>query len=112
MLGAGRSSWVGRLRRVDFYAAKDDLLDLIRFLFGETDCRVYESFSHHDRDLREFRTVDEVAGAYPLGEDSHGHGTAALLSLWSPSAGGEPRVERIELSRPADSHRYRTQAGA
>jgi hypothetical protein len=33
---------------VSFFAARDDLVELIRFVYAETDCRVFEAYSLPD----------------------------------------------------------------
>jgi hypothetical protein len=91
---------------LDFYAAREDMLLLLGSVFDETDCHVYESHSEYDRELRRFKRVDELAAAFPLGTDDGGHGVAVTLQLWSPSAGGKLRFERIEL-RPRTGHNHR-----
>jgi len=100
---------------LDFFAAESDQKALVHFLFSSTDVRVFESYSECGQELREFRSLDELASAFPLGEDKHGNGFAILLQLWSPSVMKELEFTRITL-RPekCDGHtfRYRIDGGA
>jgi hypothetical protein len=91
---------------LDFYALRDDIRELVHFLFEETDARVFESYSEYDAELREFRSFDELSSAFPLGNDPHGHGHAALLQLWFPSVTRDVEFERIALEVPGHKFRY------
>ncbi len=51
---------------LDFFAAEFDQRAVLDFLFKATDVRVFESYSEFDADLREFRSIEEVASAFPL----------------------------------------------
>jgi hypothetical protein len=92
---------------LDFYALRDDMRALLEFLFGETDLRVFESYSEYDAELREFRSTDELTRTFDLGSDSHGDGTAVLLQMWSPSVMQRIDIERIELKVPGHTFRHR-----
>lgn len=93
---------------LDFFAAQSDQCALVDFLFTSTNVRVFESYSEFDQELREFRSLDELAAVFALGEDRHGNGCAVLLQLWSPSVMTKLEIARIAL-RPekCDGHTYR-----
>ena len=78
----------------------------LSFVFASTDCRVYETYSEMDKELREFCSVSELASAFSLGVDPHGHGVAQQLSLWSPSVMPRPTVRRITLKVPGHQFRF------
>ncbi len=82
---------------LNFFAAETDQRALLDFLFASTDVGVFESYSEFDADLREFRSTDDLASAFPIGLDPHGNGAAVLLFLWSPSVLREPTIERFAL---------------
>jgi hypothetical protein len=92
---------------IDFYALRDDVRELVRFVFEETDARVFESYSEYDAELREFRSFDELSSAFRLGSDPHGHGHAVSLQLWFPSVMRDVEFERITLKLKGPSFRYR-----
>jgi len=91
---------------LDFFAVRDDLLALLDFIYSETDCAVYESYSRYDSELRQFVSVQQLDAAFVLGNDPHGNGEAILLQLHSPSVAAPPRIERFNLSVPGYSFRY------
>ncbi len=91
---------------VDFYALKEDMQELVHFLFEETDVRIFESYSQFDSELREFNSFDELASAFSLGEDRNGQGGAVLLELWSPKVMPQVDFQRIALTLPGHTFRY------
>ncbi len=93
---------------LDFFAAEADQRALLGFLFASTDVRVFDSYSEFDADLREYRSTDDLASVFPIGLDPHGHGTAVLLQLWSPSVMREVSIERFALNPDAcGGHTFR-----
>src|SRR5438309_820839 len=97
-----------RQANLNFFAAEADQRAVLDFLFSSTDVRVFESYSEPDADLREFRSTDELAAAFPLGTDPHGNSTAILLQLWSPSVMRDLTIRRFALSpRHCKGHTFR-----
>jgi hypothetical protein len=97
-----------RSLNLDFFAVREDLELVLDFVYSETDARVFESYSEPGCELREFRSVDELVAAYPLGEDPAGNGSAILLMLWSPSVMRDLSVSRIALDpRHCNGHAFR-----
>jgi hypothetical protein len=82
---------------LDFFAARDDLIAVLSFVFDETDFHVFESYSRFGETLRDFTSVDALDDAFTLGKDPHGNGFAITLQLWSPSVCKKPRVTKIKL---------------
>jgi hypothetical protein len=102
------------MANLDFFATRADHEALVRFLFGSTDIRVFESYSEFGRELREFRSFEELAAAFEVGSDPAGSGFAVLLQLWSPSVESGPRMERITLDPSrcgGHTFRYRIDGG-
>jgi hypothetical protein len=104
-----------RSANLDFFAAEADQKAVIDFLFSANDVRIFESYSEPDTDLREFRSIEELVAAFPLGIDPHGNGSAVLLELWSPSVMSELTITRFALD-PIKCHghtfRHRIDGGA
>lgn len=93
---------------MDFFAAEHDQRDILDFLFSSTDVRVFESYSARGAELREFKSVDELAAAFPLGTVRHGNEHALSLQLWSPSVMRDLTITRIDLDPVAcDGHTFR-----
>jgi hypothetical protein len=100
---------------LNFFAAGSDQKALLQFLFSATDARVFESYSEFEQELREFRSVAEVAAAFPVGEDKHGNGSTILLQLWSPSVMKHLEIRCIALQpNKCGGHtfRYAIEGGA
>ena len=95
-----------RAVNVNFFAAETDLRALLDFLFASTDVRVFESYSEFDAKLREFRSTDDLASAFPIGLDPHGNGSAVTVFLCSPSvlrnlpSSGSPWIQRNAAALP------------
>jgi hypothetical protein len=94
------------MANLDFFAIREDLLSVLTFLYTETDCVVFESYSRYDQELRQFTSIAEIDAAHPIGEDPRGNGVAILLQLHSPSVARPPRIKRIGLKLPGHSFRY------
>ena len=86
--------------------SKGAIYQFLSFIFTDTDCRIFETYSQHDTPLRSFTGVDEVEAAFDLGTDLHGNGVAQKFALWSPTVMPEPTIRRIELAMRGHSHRY------
>jgi hypothetical protein len=89
------------MANLDFYALGDDLRDLIRFIFAETDIVIYEHSSEFDREVRHFRSLSELETVFQLGSYRAGN-----LQLWSPLVMARPVLRRFELKVPGHSFRY------
>lgn len=81
----------------DFYAVRDDLISLLDFIYDETDCRVYESYSEYGKNLREFKSITELLKAFDLGQCRR-QSDQILLQPYSPSAKGKFLVEKMNLN--------------
>jgi hypothetical protein len=100
------------MAQVDYFAARHDNRQVIDFLFGETDFRIFELYSEFGQELREFTTFRELDAVFDIGRDEHGHGYAALLSLWSPSVMRSPHITRVRLDpKHCDGHTFRYTTG-
>ena len=72
---------------LDFYAVDDDQTAVLAAVFDLGLFRVFEAYSEPDRDLREFRTSEEVPNS-PNGRH---------LMLHVLGSGPEPSARRIDL---------------
>src|SRR5262249_23539559 len=108
-----KSTIVGlRMAQLDFFAVRQDHRQVIDFVFGETDFHIFELYSDFGQELREFTSFRELAAAFAIGNDRHGHGYAVLLSLWSPSVMSSPHVTRVRLDpKHCNGHTFRYTTG-
>jgi len=91
------------MANLDFYAVDQDISDIWEFILSETDCKVFESYSEFESELREFKSVSAIIEAY----NSKPFGTF-LFELWSPSVSSKVVIKRIELdSKKCDGATYR-----
>ena len=94
------------MAQTTFYAARSDEIDVLRFVFEETDCHVFEAYSRPDQELRRFLSLSDACSAFNLGSDRPEETRITLLNLWSPSTGGEATVTRDELAVRDATFRY------
>jgi hypothetical protein len=93
--------------QVEFFAVRDDLIELFSRLFANTDIQIFEMYSECDQYLRRFRSTEEILTALPIGQDKYGNGKHYLLSLWSPSVTFEPEVKRVNFNGKVEGHTHR-----
>ena len=77
-----------------FYALDEDRLGILRFIFENTDCKIYETTSEANHDLRSFETLDNLLVGYDKDKLLNGF---VLFNLYSPSMKGNPKFERTEV---------------
>ena len=93
---------------VRFFAARQDLLELLAFAFAEPGLQVLEVDSEFDRELRRFTDRDAIAALPALGHDERGDGFAFQFALWTPAVMKFPRVRRVDLKPGAvPGHTFR-----
>lgn len=93
------------------FAAREDQLGLLDFLFNEMAGRVLETYSEPDCELREFRSASDVARVFRLGEDKHGNSFAHHLWVHLPGVCGRLRIGQFELDpRACNGATFRYQA--
>src|SRR5687768_11779101 len=93
------------MANLDFYAIEQDISDVLEFVLTETDCKIFESYSEFDKELRKFKSVSEIFEAY----NSKSVGTF-LLQLWSPSVSTKFVLKKIVLDPQkfnGATHRFR-----
>lgn len=89
----------------NFYAAGSDFVAILTFIFAETGCRVFESYSPFDQELVEFHCPEEIAARYPIGA-CQADAPSVLLRLLAPGAGGKITFKRIKL-KPSTGATFR-----
>jgi hypothetical protein len=89
-----------------FYAIPDDWLRIVEFIFSNDAWVLYETYSLPDREIRTFRSIDQVRALILPEEESYD------FCLHSPAIGGSVQFRRIVFSPGAVSaatHRYRAE---
>lgn len=78
----------------NFYANEDDKEQILQFIFKETDLRVFDSYSSYEREISEYKTLDEILSKFDL---INGGEFAVAFQLWTPRHKGNIMFRRIEL---------------
>ncbi|WP_147277164.1 hypothetical protein [Runella aurantiaca] len=88
----------------DFFANKTDILEILDFLFNETDLQVYDLGSPFGKEICEYKTFKEISSKFDFGIDQFG----TTFQLWTPRHGGKPVFRRIVLDpKRCDGHTFR-----
>lgn len=75
----------------DFYALDDDVLEVTEFVFKETPCQIFESYSEPCESLIQFSKPLEIVDAYYSSTGNF------LLQLYSPTMKGKFFIDRFDL---------------
>jgi hypothetical protein len=75
----------------------EDRLAILRFIFANTDCKIYEFSSEANQDLRCFETFDDLVADYK----NKLRDGFVRFNLYSPSMRGNVKVERTEWEEKA-----------
>lgn len=79
----------------DFSADKGDKLDILTFIFEETDLCVYDSYSEPDHEICKYKSVDEISSKFDL---TNGGDSAVTFQLWSPRHKGSHKFRKFSLN--------------
>ncbi len=91
----------------DFYAAGDDLEKVLRFVFEEMDCRVFDSYSEPGKELLEFHNLEEPRTVHAIGAGKN-EAAQILLQLWPTAASGNAKIRKIDLrQKQPDDPKFR-----
>lgn len=78
----------------DFFASRSDKVRLLEFLLGETDLRIFDSYSEYEKKAREYKSVGDITGRFDL---ENGGKFAVTLALWSPRFSERLFFKQIKL---------------
>ncbi|WP_294079919.1 hypothetical protein [Proteiniphilum sp. UBA5384] len=89
----------------DFFADKADKLEILEFIFKETDLLVYDSGSAYGQEICQYKTVDEIYSKFDL---DNGGKFAVTFQLWTPRHKGKPLFRKIDLDpKYCNGHTFR-----
>ena len=83
------------MAQLGFYALRSDIELVLEFVFDQTDCRVFESYSRPGHELREFTSLDSLRESDFL-ESNHGR---YFLRLVSRATNCDPIVREFALTK-------------
>jgi hypothetical protein len=78
----------------NFFADKADKLEILEFIFKETDLQVYDLSSPYGQEICQYKTVDEIASKFDL---VSGGKFAVTFQLWTPRHKGKLLFRKIDL---------------
>jgi len=89
----------------NFYADKSDKIEILEYLFRETDLEIYDSYSEYGQEICTYSTVEAIGEKYNLKD---GGKFAVRFQLWSPRHKGQPIFNRINLDpKRCNGHSFR-----
>jgi hypothetical protein len=89
----------------DFFANKSDKLQLLNFIFNETDLRVFDLASQFGQEVSEYKETTEISTKFDL---ENGGQSSATFQLWTKSFGGDILFRKIELNpKSSGGHTFR-----
>ena len=79
----------------DFFADKADKLDILDFIFKDTDLHVYVLDSLYGQGICQYKTVNEISSKFDV---DNGDKFAVTFQLWTPRHKGKPLFRKIDLN--------------
>jgi hypothetical protein len=89
----------------NFFADKGDKINVLDFIFQATALQVFDHYSAHEQEIRQYKSTAEIASHFEL---EKGGQFAVTFQLWAPDFGGQARFQRVELNpKYCKGHTYR-----
>jgi hypothetical protein len=89
----------------DFFADKTDKIEILEFIFRETDLRVFDHASPFEQEIIEYENVDQISSKFDL---VNGDKFAVTFHLWTLRHKGEILFRRVELDpKRCNGHTFR-----
>ncbi len=89
----------------NFFADKNDKLQILDFIFNETDLKIYDLGSPFGQEICEYKNVEEIESKFDLENRDK---FAITFQLWSPRHKGKPLFRRVELDpKRCNGHAFR-----
>lgn len=89
----------------NFFAAKEDKIAILEYLFQNTDLKFFHMYSSYEEEITEYKNVEEIQSKFDL---SNGAEFEKTFQLWSPKFKGKVFFEKIELDpRSCEGYTFR-----
>jgi len=89
----------------DFFADRTDKLEILEFIFKDTDLHVYDQGSPYGQEICQYKTVDEISSKFDL---DNGDKFAVAFQLWTPRHKGKPLFRKVDLDpKHCNGHTFR-----
>lgn len=90
---------------LDFFADADDKIELLNFIFNETGLQVYDHYSDHSAEIRQYHSASEIISKFDL---QNGGAHIAGFQLWSETFKAKPIFSKITLDpKRCHGHTFR-----
>lgn len=94
-----------RTMTYDFFANKTDKLEILDFIFKETDLKIYDLGSPYGLEICEYNSVNDIDSKFDL---DNGDKFAMTFQLWTPRHKGKPVFRKINLDpKHCNGHTFR-----
>ena len=88
-----------------FFASIDDKVQILQFIFEQTDLQVFDSYSSYSKEICEYKSVEDITAKFDL---VNGAEYAITFNLYSSQFGGTVLFKRLELNpRYCNGHTFR-----
>jgi len=89
----------------DFFADEADKIEILNFIFRETDLQIFDLGSPYGQEISEYKTVDEIVSKFDL---RNGDKFAITFILWTPRFGGDLIFRKVDLDpKHCKGHTFR-----
>lgn len=89
----------------DFIADKQNKIDILEFIFKETDLHLFDLGSVYGQEIYEYKSVEEITEKFDL---VSGDKFAVTFQLWSPRHKAQPIFRKINLDpKHCKGHTFR-----
>ena len=89
----------------DFFADKDDKIEILDFIFRETDLQVFDLGSPYGQKISQYKTTEEIVSKFDL---HNGDKFAVTFQLWTPGFKGDLVFRKVELDpKRCGGHTFR-----
>jgi hypothetical protein len=78
----------------NFFADKIDKLQILEYIFQDTDLQIYDANSLYGQEICIYNSVEEISSKFDL---VNGDKFALTFQLWTPRHNGKPIFRKIEL---------------
>lgn len=88
----------------DFFANKEDKLNILDFIFSKTDLQIYDLGSPYGEEICHYKNITEISSKFDFEIDEFG----TMFQLWSPRHKGRPIFRKVDLDpKRCKGHTFR-----
>lgn len=78
----------------DFFADEQDKMELLNFIFDNTQLQVFDADSPYGQKITEYKSTDDIRAKFDL---QNGRQYSITFKLWMPSFKGKPIFNKVSL---------------